>query len=119
MSPRSLRPLCGVLALIAASSMAATANPTPHVASEAQAETLALDAIARHHLTSLAPACLALMSEDLTNGWSIDVHELHDDTCGGDPETSPRLFTIDVDATTGAMTTDALDPADGEMQSLD
>ncbi|UPG88575.1 hypothetical protein L2Y96_14225 [Luteibacter aegosomaticola] len=119
MTPRVLCTLCYVLAFVSVRTVAAVANPTPHVASEAQAETLALDAIARHHLTSLAPACLALMSEDLTNGWSIDVHELHDEKCGGDPETSPRLFTIDVDATTGAMTTDALDPADGEMQSLD
>ena len=77
------------------------------------------DAVQRHHLTSLAPDCLDyIVGDEGQTGVDIDVHEKHDEHCGGDPETSPRLFSFHVDHA-GKLTTDALDPADGEMKPID
>lgn len=77
------------------------------------------DAVQRHHLTSLAQDCLDyIIGDENRNGVDIDVHEKHDEHCGGDPETSPRLFSFHVD-NAGKLTTDALDPADGEMKPID
>jgi hypothetical protein len=77
------------------------------------------DAVERHHLTKLAPDCLDyIIGDESPNGIDVDVHEKHDEHCGGDPETSPRLFSFHVDQA-GKLTTDALDPADGEMKPID
>jgi hypothetical protein len=77
------------------------------------------DAVQRHHLTSLKPDCLDyIIGDESQDGIDVDVHEKHDEHCGGDPETSPRLFSFHVDHA-GKLTTDALDPADGEMKPID
>lgn len=77
------------------------------------------DAVQRHHLTSLKSDCLDYIIGDKSQGGiDIDVHEKHDEHCGGDPETSPRLFSFHVDHA-GKLATDALDPADGEMKPID
>lgn len=77
------------------------------------------DAVQRHHLTKLAPDCLDyIIGDESPRGIDVDVHEKHDEHCGGDPETSPRLFSFHVDQA-GKLTTDALDPADGEMKPID
>jgi hypothetical protein len=77
------------------------------------------EVVQRHHLTSLAPDCLDyIIGDESQDGIDIDVHEKHDEHCGGDPETSPRLFSFHVDHA-GKLTTDALDPADGEMKPID
>lgn len=40
----------------------------------------------------------------------VDVFERHDATCGGDPDTEPRVFNFRIDRATGEMATTALDP---------
>ncbi|RDD83134.1 hypothetical protein [Dyella tabacisoli] len=78
------------------------------------------DAVQRHHLTSLRSECLSFMvEEDGATSYSVDVHENHTQPCGGDPSTSPRLFSFKVDRSHGKLTTDALDPADGDFQSIE
>lgn len=49
----------------------------------------------------------------------VELRERHDATCGGDPQTSPRMFDVIIDRQNGQMASDAADPADGGMQSLD
>ena len=109
---------------------ATIAKPAPAVTAPAPASSAASvnddaavakvnDAVQRHHLTSLAPDCLDyIIGDESPKGIDVDVHEKHDEHCGGDPETSPRLFSFHVDQT-GKLTTDALDPADGEMKPID
>jgi hypothetical protein len=58
------------------------------------------------------------MIEEQGKVYAVDVHELHNKACGGDPAVSPRLFSFEVDRKTGAMTTDALDAGDPEMQPI-
>jgi hypothetical protein len=79
-----------------------------------------LDVIQRHKLTSLRAECLDLLVDDKDQSiYTIDVHENHSKPgCDGDPSTWPRLFSFEVDRKTGAMKTDALDPADGDMQPI-
>jgi hypothetical protein len=77
-------------------------------------------AIRKHRLTELTDACLLYMVDQAgADSIDIDVHEKHDATCGGDPATSPRLFSFKLERATGRLTTDALDPADPEFKPLD
>lgn len=76
--------------------------------------------IRKHRLTSLADACLDYMVDDSDGATvDIDVHEKHDKQCGGDPETSPRLFSFKLDRASGQLSTDALDLADGDFQPIE
>jgi hypothetical protein len=101
---------------------ATVATPAPAPATSVNDDTAVAkvsDAVQRHHLTSLKPDCLDyIIGDESQGGIDIDVHEKHDEHCGGDPETSPRLFSFHVDHA-GKLTTDALDPADGEMKPID
>ena len=76
--------------------------------------------IKKHHLTSLQEECIDYMV-DSSDGATvdIDVHEKHDEKCGGDPNTSPRLFSFKLDRASGQLTTDALDLADGDFQPIE
>lgn len=80
-----------------------------------------VDAVIRkHHLTTLADTCLDYMVDDSDGATvDIDVHEKHDTRCGGDPETSPRLFSFKLDRASGQLSTDALDLADGDFQPIE
>ena len=40
----------------------------------------------------------------------VDLREIHNPKCGGDPGTEPRLFDFLIDRKTGKMATTALDP---------
>lgn len=76
--------------------------------------------IKKHQLTSLKDECLDYMVDDSDGATiDIDVHEKHDAKCGGDPDTSPRLFSFKLDRASGQLTTDALDLADGDFQPID
>lgn len=76
--------------------------------------------IRKHQLTSLQDACLDYLVDDSDGATvAVDVHEKHDAKCGGDPETSPRLFSFKLDRASGQLTTDALDLADGDFQPIE
>jgi len=75
--------------------------------------------IRKHKLTSLSDECLDYLVDDSDGATiDIDVHEKHDAKCGGDPNTSPRLFSFKLDRASGQLTTDALDLADGDFQPI-
>lgn len=89
---------------------AATALAEPVGAEQAAEKVVA--AVKAHKLTSLETECLTLVysnegRENDEGYYEIAVHEKHDEHCGGDPETSPRLFSFRVDAASEKMQTDA------------
>lgn len=76
--------------------------------------------IRKHQLTTLQSTCLDYVVDDSDGATvAVDVHEKHDAKCGGDPETSPRLFSFKLDRASGQLSTDALDLADGDFQPID
>ena len=92
--------------------------PSSADANEDAAVAKVVAAIQQHHLTSLSPDCLDyLIGDEDAQGIVVDVHEKHDGHCGGDPDVSPRLFSIRV-ASNGQLTSDAQDPANGRMTPL-
>jgi hypothetical protein len=108
---------------------AATAGPAPSASSADVAQAPDDDAaviarvgavIRKHRLTTLRDACLDYRIDDSDGATAvIDVYEKHDATCGGDPETSPRLFSFKLDRDSGQLATDALDLADGDFQPIE
>ncbi len=77
-------------------------------ASDAVARTI--KAIDIYKIGKLKPECMALVTNRQKTGYLVDIRELHNDTCGGDPITEPRAFSVDV-AWNGAMKSDAYDHA--------
>ncbi len=69
---------------------------------EAQAVKKAQAAIAQGHWTNLAAECLSF--QPMKPDWSFIVREEHNQHCGGDPLTAPRLFDVHVDPWTGVVT---------------
>ncbi|MDB5863675.1 MAG: putative outer membrane protein precursor [Betaproteobacteria bacterium] len=75
-------------------------------------------AIENNKLTALSTRCLSfIVSPPNPEGRTVvDVHEKHDAACGGDPATSPRVLSIEIDRS-GALYTDANSPG-GERVRL-
>ena len=76
-------------------------------------------AVKRNHLTRLPDSCLIFEMDDSPPAGMVvvNVREKHDQACGGDPATSPRLFGVRVDKKTNKMWTDARSDA-GEFERL-
>jgi len=76
--------------------------------------------IRQNHLIDKPDKCLAYQFDGTSSKGSflVTVRENHrDPECGGDPQTSPRLFTVRVSKSTGEMSTDANSPA-GQFHPL-
>ncbi len=69
---------------------------------EEQAVEKAQAAIIKGHWTSLATECLSF--EPTAPQWSFVVREEHNNICGGDSMTAPRLFNVQVNPQTGVVT---------------
>lgn len=64
----------------------------------------------KHNLSRLPMSCIRFVEpEDVFNDDLIyvNVREIHNKECGGDPETSPRLFSIGFKLNTSEVWTDA------------
>ena len=61
------------------------------------------------NLTTTSISCLKfnLLDEKSDGKVIVDVREKHGGRCGGDPQTSPRLFSIGFDESTGEIWSDA------------
>ena len=104
---------------IATTQATTVSAPAPVLSEEAIVEQVSA-VVKRHQLSSLPPQCLDYMVDDADAATiDIDVHEKHDATCGGDPATSPRLFSFKLERANGRLSTDALDLADGDYQPID
>jgi hypothetical protein len=103
-----------------ASSTTSGLPPPPKVADDAAAVAQVSATVASHKLTTLKPECLSYVPYPRdAQAIIVDVHELHNAACGGDPDVAPRLFTIEVDRASGRMRTDATDPAAGLFHDID
>lgn len=71
--------------------------------------TQAKQATIKYKLSSIAVACLnfQVAAEKYEGKPMVDVYEIHDKECGGDPQTAPRLFSIAFDDRTGEIWSDA------------
>jgi hypothetical protein len=79
----------------------------PAASEQQKAIEKARTAVARNRLTTLKPDCVSYDAEDGAGATTVNVRELHNAKCGGDPATAPRLFSIEIDQKTGKMKTDA------------
>lgn len=73
-----------------------------------------------YKLTGIALECLSfeLLEELFEGNRIIDVREQHSETCGGDLNTSPRLFSIAIDESNGSVWSDAKSLL-GQFEELD
>jgi hypothetical protein len=67
-------------------------------------------------LTPVPDQCLRFVVDTGAETFSIEMRERNDEQCGGDPKTSPRLFSFVVDKKTGSLQTDAGSP--GRFSSI-
>ena len=75
-------------------------------------------AIQKNRLTKIPDRCLDLELESpMENDFLVSIREIHSAECGGDPETSPRLFSVKIDSQMKNMWSDAKSD-DGEMLSI-
>ena len=79
----------------------------------------AIRIIRKHNLSQLKPNCLVfeILPKRVNNRDMINVREKHDSTCSGDPNTSPKLFSLQIDSTTGDVWSDA-NSLTGEFEKL-
>jgi len=77
-------------------------------------------AVRKNELVGKPDQCIAYQfdGESSRDYFIVDVRENHRHSeCGGDPQTSPRLFTVRVSKSTGEMSTDAKS-VPGEFRAL-
>lgn len=69
----------------------------------------AKDATKKYNLTKISIACLLFekLDKKMDGKTIVEVREKHGGTCGGDPKTSPRIFSIGFDDSTGVIWSDA------------
>ena len=67
----------------------------------------AKDLTLKYKLTSTSIDCLIFDEGEVSKGKKeISVREMHNEKCGGDPQTAPRLFSFEIDMATGEYKTD-------------
>ena len=66
-------------------------------------------ATAKYKLSEVKPECIQynVAKERFQDLPTVNAHEVHNEDCGGDPSTSPRLFTLAFDDTKGIVWSDA------------
>lgn len=105
MTPSLLLLLFGLLAC-----SAAMAKP---VKTADQAMDLVMKSVEKNWLLDIPKACVFLVENGSTDlYWGIDVRENHTESCGGDPDTAPRLMSYQVNKHTGKLCTDSIKWAD-------
>ena len=75
--------------------------PLPYkaVTTSAQALDVARRAIEAYQLSSLRQECMQFMVEEPSKAksyFSVDVYEKHNALCGGDPDTAPRIVSLQI-----------------------
>jgi hypothetical protein len=89
--------------------LVATSAFSGQVKSEDEAIKLATDAIHKFRLTNLKDECGLIDVIEKASYFEIVVRERHTKSCGGSPETSPRLFNVRVRKSDGRLTSDVYD----------
>lgn len=103
--------LCIVIGVVACTSVRKPLD-------EATAVSLVGTAIVKQHLSALPLQCLALSpAAEAPSGYLITVREVHSKECGGDPDTSPRLFSIKIDGAGKSLILKQVDGTDVPIPS--
>jgi hypothetical protein len=97
--------MAGMLSLPAGAAESCPLAPAK-VKTAADAVARAAKAVEIYHVGALKPECMAMVANRQKTGFLVDVREIHNEACGGDPMTEPRAFSIDV-AWSGKMKSDA------------
>ena len=64
----------------------------------------------KNNLLHLPIQCVSFYKyEETETTFDIDVREKHNEKCGGDPETAPRLFSYQVNKRNGKLCTDSME----------
>lgn len=82
-----------------------------------QATDLSIKLFNKHHqrFTTLSLECVLFYEgKETEQTFSIDIRELHNEKCGGDPQFAPRLFSFEIDKRTGEVLTDAINFSNSE-----
>lgn len=103
--------------------LASTSASAGQVMTEEDALKLATDAIHKYHLTTLKDECGLADVIEKPSYFEVVVHERHTQSCGGAPETAPRLFNVRVRKRDGRLTSDVYDgvsykPVDRELRPV-
>lgn len=104
--------LSGFLIFAAACSPLGTAEEQPNVPERSALIVRAEKAVREYKLSEVKPACLNFIAatEPFQRLPTVDVHEVHNQECGGDAATSPRTFSVAFDDKTGAVWSDVKSP---------
>jgi hypothetical protein len=89
--------------------LASTLAISGQVKTENDAIKLATNAIHKFHLTTLKDECGVVDVNEKPSYFEIVVRERHAQSCGGSPETGPRLFNVRVRKRDGRLTSDVYD----------
>lgn len=101
MRPRHLPLLLPLLFLPHLAAHAACPLPASPITNEQQARLRAGKIVEAHQLSKLKRECLQFFVEKPAVGkgfYTVDVREIHNAQCGGDPQTSPRVLSLEIAA---------------------
>lgn len=93
-----------------ASSFAAVAARADVITNWQVAELMAKSVYADYRFTDVNPECVSfLQNEETPATFIFELRELHNETCGGDPQTMPRLMALGVNKADGSLLSDRND----------
>ncbi|MDH3000786.1 hypothetical protein A1D23_01860 [Chelonobacter oris] len=64
--------------------------------------------IYKNKLTGLKPACIKCAWDEDATQYQLDIYEVHNKACGGDPDVERRMFSYLVNKKDGKLKTDAM-----------
>lgn len=101
--------LSGLLLFAVGCSPISTAEKQPSTPERDALIVRAEKAVREHKLSEVKLACMKFTAatEPFQRFPTVDIHEVHNKECGGDPTTSPRIFSVAFDDKTGAVWSDA------------
>lgn len=96
------------------------ANAAPVTSSDAAYQAVEAS-VYKNKLTKLTKECIKYSIDENFDAYLVDIYEVHNKKCGGDPSVQHRLFSYSVDKKTGALATDAMREGvewDGTLQPI-
>lgn len=104
------------LSILCIALVACTGKTAP-ISSDNAAAVRAAAITAKYRLTRIGTECLYFDTNDEGTAYLVRVREKHSKACGGDPDTSPTVFFLELRKRDGYATTTAYN-TNGEFQPL-
>jgi hypothetical protein len=80
----------------------AQAASAPVITTDEVAIQRSVEVLRKYKLTSRAADCMAFTVDQKKPYFVVDIRELHNKTCGGDPDSMPELYTVRLRGSDGA-----------------